>query len=103
MAKKPATLYYDRQWREQQNVFTDETGILQQVRQIRQRLPRVGTRKLQELLALVLASHQIEVGRDYLFGLLQEHRLLIRQRKRKKCTPQTPGTGCASMLTYPHN
>lgn len=77
--------YYDRQWREQQNVFTDEI-ILQQVRQIRQRLPRVGTRKLQELLAPELASHQIEVGRDYLFDLLQTHKLLIRQRKRKVFT-----------------
>ena len=77
--------YYDRQWREQQNVFTDEI-ILQQVRQIRQHLPRVGTRKLQELLAPELAAHHMEVGRDYLFDLLQEHRLLIRQRKRKVYT-----------------
>jgi transposase InsO family protein len=46
---------------QQQNVFTEEI-ILQQVRQIRQRLPRVGTRKL------------------------QAHKLLIRQRKRKVYT-----------------
>lgn len=77
--------YYDRQWREQQNIFTDEI-ILEEVRQIRQHLPRVGTRKLHELLVPALAAHQMEVGRDYLFDLLQEHRLLIRQRKRKVYT-----------------
>lgn len=34
----------------------------------------------------MLASHGIEVGRDYLFDLLERHRLLIRQRKRKVIT-----------------
>jgi transposase InsO family protein len=77
--------YYDRQWREQQNVFKDEI-ILQNVQKIRQQLPRVGTRKLQEMLAPELAAHQIDVGRDYLFDLLQEHKLLIRQRRRKVYT-----------------
>lgn len=77
--------YYDSQWRQQDNVFTNEI-ILQMVHKIRQQLPRVGTRKLQELLAPELAAHQIKVGRDYLFDLLQEHKLLIRQRKRKVYT-----------------
>jgi transposase InsO family protein len=49
-------------------------------------LPRLGTRKLQLLLAPQLISHKIEAGRDYLFDLLQEHKLLIRQRKRKVFT-----------------
>ncbi|WP_244904423.1 IS3 family transposase, partial [Polaribacter gangjinensis] len=31
-------------------------------------------------------SHQISFGRDYLFDLLSEHKLLIRQRKRKAIT-----------------
>ena len=33
-----------------------------------------------------LNSHQISFGRDYLFDLLSEHKLLIRQRKRKAIT-----------------
>src|SRR5690606_29679319 len=33
-----------------------------------------------------LTSHQIKLGRDYLFALLDHHRLLIRQRKRKAVT-----------------
>lgn len=77
--------YYDTVWRHQDNIFKDEI-ILQMVHKIRQTLPRVGTRKLQELLSGELAAHQIEVGRDYLFDLLQEHKLLIRQRRRKVYT-----------------
>jgi transposase InsO family protein len=56
------------------------------VHKIRIPLPRLGTRKLLPLLQPELRSHHIEVGRDYLFELLQEHKLLIRQRKRKVFT-----------------
>jgi transposase InsO family protein len=77
--------WYDRQWREQQDIFSDEI-ILQTVQKMRRQLPRVGTRKLQELIAPELASHGIEVGRDYLFDLLAQHKLLVRQRKRKAYT-----------------
>jgi putative transposase len=77
--------WYDRQWREQQDIFSDEI-ILQTVQKLRQQLPRVGTRKLQELIAPELASHGIEVGRDQLFDLLAQHKLLVRQRKRKLYT-----------------
>lgn len=77
--------WYDRQWREQQDVFTDEI-ILQAVQKVRQQLPRVGTRKLQELITPELSAHGIDVGRDYLFDLLAQHKLLVRQRKRKAYT-----------------
>lgn len=77
--------YYDHQWRFQGESLRDEI-ILQLVYQIRQALPRVGTRKLQHLLKPQLLSHGIEIGRDYLFDLLEEHKLLIRQRKRKMYT-----------------
>lgn len=49
-------------------------------------MPRLGTRKLHFKLAPMLHEHGIEVGRDYLFDLLDEHRMLIRQRKRKVIT-----------------
>ena len=77
--------WYDRQWREQQEIFSDEI-ILQTVQKKRQQLPRIGTRKLQELIAPELAAHGIQVGRDYLFDLLAQHKLLVRQRKRKAYT-----------------
>jgi len=40
----------------------------------------------QDLAQPTLLSHDIQIGRDYLFDLLDEHRLLIRKRKRKKVT-----------------
>ena len=77
--------FYDHQWRFQGDSLKDEI-ILQLVHRIRETLPRLGTRKLQHLLKPQLISHGIEVGRDYLFDLLEEHRLLIRQRKRRMFT-----------------
>jgi len=77
--------YYDHQWRHQDTSLKDEI-ILQLVHAIRETLPRLGTRKLQVMLTAELISHKIEVGRDYLFDLLEEHKLLIRQRKRKVYT-----------------
>jgi len=63
-----------------------EEIILQLVYEIRKPLPRLGTRKMLFLLQPQLESHGIAVGRDYLFGLLDAHKLLIRQRKRKVFT-----------------
>ncbi len=77
--------YYDHQWRQQDHSLRDEI-ILQLVRKIRLELPRLGTRKLLLLLKPELVSHQIDVGRDYLFDLLNEHKLLIRRRKRRVFT-----------------
>jgi transposase InsO family protein len=78
--------YYDHQWRQQDQSLKDDV-ILQLVHKIRNAsLPRLGTRKLLALLKPELDSHQIKVGRDYLFDLLAEHKLLIRRRKRKVFT-----------------
>lgn len=49
-------------------------------------MPKLGTRKLHFKLVPLLKEHGIEVGRDYLFDLLDEHGMLIRQRKRKAVT-----------------
>jgi transposase InsO family protein len=77
--------YYDHLWHNEEVSLKDDI-ILQLVHKIRGTLPRLGTRKLQYLLASELISHNIEVGRDYLFDLLEKHKLLIRQRKRKVIT-----------------
>jgi transposase InsO family protein len=78
--------YYDHQWRRGDQTLKDEI-ILQLVHKIRNTsLPRLGTRKLLILLKPELDAHHIQVGRDYLFDLLQEHKLLIRRRKRKVFT-----------------
>jgi transposase InsO family protein len=77
--------YYDSIWRKE-NSLVKEDVILQEVVRIRRDLPRLGTRKLHHVLQAKLMSHQISFGRDYLFDLLSEHKLLIRQRKRKAIT-----------------
>ena len=77
--------YYDDSWRKERN-FIKEDVILQEVINIRKDLPKLGTRKLHYLLKNKLLSHDISIGRDYLFNLLSEHKLLIRQRKRNVIT-----------------
>lgn len=76
---------YDHLWRSKAITFKEEI-IVQLVKNIRAKLPQVGTRKLLFLLEPELQSHQITIGRDALFNLLAEHKLLIRQRKRKAVT-----------------
>jgi Transposase and inactivated derivatives len=77
--------YYDSLWRKESNLIKEDI-ILQEVIAIRKELPRVGTRKLHYLIQNKLHSHDISFGRDYLFDLLSEHKLLIRQRRRNVVT-----------------
>lgn len=77
--------YYDCLWRKERSLVKEDI-ILQEVLAIRKDLPRLGTRKLHYVVQNKLSSHQIAFGRDYLFDLLSEHKLLIRQRKRKAIT-----------------
>ncbi|WP_225831062.1 IS3 family transposase [Pseudomonas sp. MM211] len=60
---------------------TDESGsVARYVSQIRMRLPRVGTRKLHYLLHQQ-PSPELKVGRDRLFSILAEHRLLVQPKR----------------------
>lgn len=77
--------YYDHIWRKEENSIRQDI-VIQEVIRIRKTLPRLGTRKLHYLLEPVLATHQISIGRDYLFNLLEAHSLLVRQRRRKAFT-----------------
>ena len=74
--------YYDHLWRWKAGSLKDDV-ILQEIYALRKELPRLGTRKLLGMLKPILARHSIRIGRDYLFDLLADHRLLIRKRKRK--------------------
>jgi len=46
--------------------------------------PRLGGRKLHEMMESFMKDHNIYVGRDLLFGLLRENDLLVSKRKRRK-------------------
>lgn len=60
--------------------------VLSLVREIREKLPRLGGRKLYHLIKKDMDKNGIKIGRDGLFALLREHSLLIRQRKNKMRT-----------------
>lgn len=77
--------YYDHQWRVQDEGLRDEI-VLQHVFEIRKTQKRIGTSKLHFMLQEPLKEHNISIGRDYLFDLMRDHGLLIRQRKRKAIT-----------------
>jgi putative transposase len=77
--------YYDHLWRDQHDSLKEEI-ILQLVHEIRVPLPRLGTRKLLFALQPGLESHHISIGRDCLYELLDAHKLLIRQRRKKVFT-----------------
>lgn len=77
--------YYDHLWREEDAFLKDEL-VLQHVAQIRTTQPRIGARKLHYLINAMLLEHQIQVGRDYLFDLLSEHKLLVRNKRRRPFT-----------------
>lgn len=58
--------------------------IVEAVEEIRNTMPKVGTRKLHYLLQGMLQNHGIHMGRDGLFDLLRDHGLLVRKHKKRK-------------------
>jgi transposase InsO family protein len=62
--------------------WADEQKILAAVREIRQRQPMIGARKIQRLLRKQRKQLGICIGRDRLFTLLREHDLLIAPKKK---------------------
>ena len=60
--------------------------ILQQVQKIRKRHKRGGTRKIHEMLEPFFKNHSIKLGRDGLFDMLREFRMLVKPLKRNYCT-----------------
>ena len=79
---------YQHEWRRQELTIEAEL-IIQQVIEIRKRHPVIGTRKLYLMLQPFLLEHGIKIGRDKLFNLFAEYKLLIRKRKRKISTTQS--------------
>ena len=72
--------------RREQKRHKQEAIILEMVRQIRRRHPRMGTRKLLVKLGPMLAAEGLKMGRDRLFSLLKQVDLLVKRRKRRHRT-----------------
>jgi transposase InsO family protein len=66
-----------------------EELVLKQVKEIRRKHPRIGTRKLHWMMQAFLDEHKIKLGRDGLFNLLSSNLLLVRRRKRRIHTTQS--------------
>lgn len=74
--------YYQNNW---EGVCTtiEEELVIQQVKSIRGKHKRMGTRKLYEMLQPFMQEQAIKMGRDTLFNLLSANHLLVRKRKRR--------------------
>ncbi len=64
----------------------NEDLVIQMVRTIRAEQPRCGTRKLLVMLQPYFETCNISMGRDALFNLLAQHKLLVRKTKRSTHT-----------------
>lgn len=77
---------YYQYWQRQAQDISQEEVIINLVRQIRKDHPRLGGRKLYQLLKEEMDQRGIKIGRDAFFELLSQHELLIRRRRRKVIT-----------------
>ena len=73
--------YYDHYWRQSDDQL-QQALIVELVRSIRQRLPKLGARKLLLLLEDDFTAHHITIGRDRFLELLRNHELLVKRTKR---------------------
>jgi putative transposase len=77
--------HYQHQWRMADTDIETEL-VVQEVIAIRRLHPAMGCRKLLVMLQTFMLGHQIKMGRDALFDLLEAHKLLVRRRKRNITT-----------------
>lgn len=77
--------YYNHSWKAFE-VVNQHHIIVDRVKEIRENHPRLGTRKLFDMLQPFFKEHQIKIGRDALFNILYINHLLIRKRRRKIST-----------------
>jgi len=75
-----------------------EKAVCEQVRQIRQRHPYMGTRKLWHELQTWLSIENYKVGRDRLFDILRKHDLLVQVRRRRRRTTWAGHWRCPNLL-----
>lgn len=74
--------YYQNNW-DGISTTIEEDLVIQKVKEIRRNHPRIGTRKLYEMLLPFMLEHQIKMGRDALFAMLSANQMLVRRRKRR--------------------
>jgi putative transposase len=78
---KSRQAFYDHSWRRNDDTM-QQAVIVDLVRSVRKKLPKVGTIKLLYMLKDDFCAHGISIGRDCFFSLLRDHDLLVKQKKR---------------------
>ncbi|NNF86875.1 MAG: IS3 family transposase [Winogradskyella sp.] len=77
--------YYNNKKRSTKKLLeTDQ--VLKRIREIRLVHPRMGCRKIYDMIKVELHAADIKLGRDKLFDLLAENHMLIRNRRRRVWT-----------------
>ena len=71
--------HYQKVKREVQRQAEDEI-ILETVRQVRRKHPRMGARKLLFKIQPMLVTEDLQIGRDRLFSLLRERDMLVQPK-----------------------
>lgn len=79
--------HYQKMAREQARQVEEEV-ILEMVRQVRRRHPRMGTRKVLHKIKPMSEGESLTIGRDRLFDLLREENMLVRRKKAYRKTTQ---------------
>jgi len=74
--------YYQRKRQENEKLMKGLL-LLEEIRSISSRQPRIGGRKLYHLLKSFMNALGIKLGRDRFFAFLKEHNLLVDRRKRR--------------------
>jgi transposase InsO family protein len=98
--------HYQKLKRETQRHFKDEI-VMEMVRQVRRKHPRMGTRKLLFKMRPMLEADSLKVGRDRLFSLLRERDMLVQRKKayRRTTIPgywRTPNLLPGMMISQPN-
>lgn len=73
-------------------------AIVVRVLTIRQRHPRMGTRKLLDKMQAWLKAQRLKIGRDSLFDLLRERGLLLKRLRRRRRTTWPGQWRCRNLL-----
>ena len=84
--------------RRERKAREEEQKVLDKVHAIRQRHPKMGTRKLVHELGPELKQEGIFLGRDQFFDLLRRHDLLIKPARRKRRTTWPGLWRCPNLL-----
>jgi putative transposase len=73
--------FYGKSWHYDEQIESEFIAV-EMVSEIRREMPKIGTNKLYQMLKGVFQNHGIKVGRDSLYRILQENKMIIKPKKR---------------------